>query len=278
MPGHTRRHIGKWSALGIYWIVQALVVFVIATLWLSQGVTVDAKTPTGRIDIDEILDIFVDPEYVFYFTITIVVVSVLQGLFLLPVRRPSAAAARGSSLWLSLAIAAALITLLAWAGAMAVLAAAWLLLGDDVYEGSGGTILLVVMGVSWLVFTLLLIRFCRAQPRETLLSRLASRLFLGTIIETAAIIPLDVMVRRKTDCYCFQGTFIALSICGAVGLFIAGPAVFLPILAKRRRRWHDGRCEVCAYDMTGCIGAERCPECGTGWRKVKDRPSAESQG
>lgn len=278
MPGHTRRHIGKWSALGIYWIVQALVVFVIATLWLSQGVTVDAKTPTGRIDIDEILDIFVDPEYVFYFTITIVVVSVLQGLFLLPVRRPSAAAARGSSLWLSLAIAAALITLLAWAGAMAVLAAAWLLLGDDVYEGSGGTILLVVMGVSWLVFTLLLIRFCRAQPRETLLSRLASRLFLGTIIETAAIIPLDVMVRRKTDCYCFQGTFIALSICGAVGLFIAGPAVFLPILSKRRRRWHDGRCEVCAYDMTGCIDAERCPECGTGWRKEKDRPSGESQG
>lgn len=270
MPGHTRRHIGKWSALGLYWIVQAVLVFVIATLWLSQGETVDASTPAGRFDMERILDLAATPDYVFDFAIALVVASVLQGLFLLPVRKPAAAEARGSSLWMSLAIAGALIVLLAGAGVMAVFDAAWLLFGDDVYEGSGGTIWLVVMGVSWLVFTLLLIRFCRAHPRETLLSRLASRLFLGTIIEAAAIIPLDVMIRRKTDCYCGQGTFAALSICGAVGLFIADPAVFLPILAKRRRRWYEGRCEVCAYDMTGCIDADRCPECGTGWRKPKD--------
>ena len=271
MPGHAQRHIGKWSALGLYWIVQALVVFVIATLWRSQGDTVKAETPAGRFDIDEILGVASDPQYVFDVAIALVVASALQGLFLLPVRRPSAAAARGSSLWLSLAIAGALIALMVGAVVLAVADAAWLVLGDDVYEGPWVTVWLVVMGVSWLVFTPLLIRFCRARPRETLLSRLASRLFLGTIIETAAIIPLDVMIRRKTDCDCLQGTYWALSLCGAVGLFIAGPAVFLPILAKRRRRWHHGRCEVCAYDMTGCIDAERCPECGTGWRKSKDQ-------
>ncbi|MCH8271404.1 MAG: hypothetical protein IH985_09385, partial [Planctomycetes bacterium] len=108
MPGHAGRHIGKWSALGIYWIVQALVVFVIATLWLGQGGTVNANTPAGWLDIDRILDIATDPDYVFDFAIALVVASVLQGLFMLPVRRPTAAAARGSSLWLSLAIAGAL--------------------------------------------------------------------------------------------------------------------------------------------------------------------------
>ena len=270
MPGHAQRHIGKWSALGLYWIVQALVVFVIATLWRSQGDTVKAETPAGRFDIDEILGVATDPQYVFDVAGVLVVASVLQGLFLLPVRRPSAAAARGSSLWVSLAIAGALIALMVGAVVLAVADAAWLVLGDDVYDRPWSIIWMVVMGVSWLVFTPLLIRFCRARPRETLLSRLASRVFLGTIIEAAAIIPLDVMIRRKTDCYCGQGTFAALSICGAVGLFIAGPAVFLPILSKRRRRWHHGRCEVCAYDMTGCIDAERCPECGTGWRRAKD--------
>lgn len=164
MPGHAQWHIGKWSALGLYWIVQALVVFVIATLWLGQGGTVNANTPAGWLDMDRILDIATDPDYVFDFAIALVVASVLQGLFLLPVRRRSAAAARGSSLWLSLAIAGALIALMVGAVVPAVAGAAWLVLGDDVYEGPWVTVLLVVMGVSWLVFTPLLIRLLPRPP------------------------------------------------------------------------------------------------------------------
>src|SRR5262249_35833512 len=120
--------------------------------------------------------------------------------------------------------------------------------------------------LAWGIATPLLIAFCRRGPRESLLARVAAMIFTGTIVEAAAIIPLDVMVRRRTDCYCFAGTLWALILCGSLGVFARGRAIFLPLLARRRKRWYDGRCEVCGYDMRGTMTAERCPECGTGWR------------
>ncbi len=120
--------------------------------------------------------------------------------------------------------------------------------------------------IAWVAFTPLLLAFCRRQRPESALAKLAARLFLGTIIEAAAIIPLDVMVRKKFDCYCGQGTFWALTFCWGVGALALGPAVFLLPLSGRRRRWMHGLCDVCDYDMSGCMDAERCPECGAGWK------------
>ena len=151
MPGHARRHIGKWSALGMYWIAQALVVFVIATLWRSQGDTVKAETPAGRFDIDEILGVATDPQYIFDVAGVLVVASVLQGLFLLPVRRPSAAAARGSWLWVSLAIAGALIALMVGAVVLVVADAAWLVLGERVRRATWFSMVFAIAGVGVMV-------------------------------------------------------------------------------------------------------------------------------
>lgn len=126
--------------------------------------------------------------------------------------------------------------------------------------------LLGVLALSWAAFTPLLIAFCRRRPRDTAVSRMASLLFMGTIIEVAAIIPLDVMVRRKSDCYCGEGTFVALLICSVVGFFSLGPAIFLAPAMRRRKRRLSGRCEICGYDMSGVPDVDRCPECGAGWR------------
>jgi rubrerythrin len=52
----------------------------------------------------------------------------------------------------------------------------------------------------------------------------------------------------------------------SVGIVALGPAVLLPILSRRRKRWYAGRCDACGYDMTGTPSADRCPECGAGWR------------
>lgn len=124
----------------------------------------------------------------------------------------------------------------------------------------------VLAGVSWAVGTPLLISFARWKAPHTALGRVASRLLIGTIVEAAAVIPLDVMARRKTDCYCGEGTLWSLTICWAVGSLVLGPAVWLLPLSRRRRRWYRGRCVGCGYDVSGCPGAERCPECGLGWR------------
>lgn len=125
---------------------------------------------------------------------------------------------------------------------------------------------ILVMFIGWIAGSVLLIPFAQRRPPAGALGRFSSVLLLGTIVEVAAIIPLDVMARRKTDCYCGEGSFWALTVCWAVGVFALGPAIWLLPLSRRRQRWYQGRCVVCGYDMRGCRDAERCPECGAGWR------------
>jgi hypothetical protein len=130
-------------------------------------------------------------------------------------------------------------------------------------------VIALVIALAWGIATPLLFAFVRRRPRETALSRIASVLFVGTVVEAAAIIPLDVMVRRRTDCYCGEGTFYSLTALWSVGLLILGPAVYLLPFGRRRKRLDQGRCPVCGYDMRGLADPDRCPECGAGWREAR---------
>ncbi len=120
--------------------------------------------------------------------------------------------------------------------------------------------------VGWGVSTPLLYAFIRRRDTETALKRLASLLFIGTAVETLAIIPLDVFVRRRSTCYCGEGTYLALVTLVPLGFAALGPMIFLVAASKRRKRYINGQCELCGYDMTGNVRAERCPECGAGWK------------
>lgn len=193
----------------------------------------------------------------------VVVLTILQSVFFMPIRPPG----KGRSprpLWPSILVGGFLVGALAFAAAMAVAQ----VLSKDVFQNDPPFLLIAasVMAGSWLFATPILFAFSRRGPRETFVQRLAAQLLLGTIVEAAAIIPLDVFIRRRDDCFCAAGTYIGLTICGAVGLFVLGPAVFLPLLMRRRKRWFAGRCDVCGYDMAGCRDALNCPECGAGWR------------
>ena len=39
----------------------------------------------------------------------------------------------------------------------------------------------------------------------------------------AAAIPLDLMIRKKSDCYCDDSTFWTLTLCWAAGALTLGP-------------------------------------------------------
>ncbi|MCC6675962.1 MAG: hypothetical protein IT436_02345 [Phycisphaerales bacterium] len=173
---------------------------------------------------------------------------------------------RGAPVWMSLAVAGLAIAALVSALAFAVMELYEQIAGGDVEETTLAWIVLAPVLVTWPVATPLLIAFVRRGDRDSRLARISSMLFLGTAIETAAILPLDIVVRRRSNCYCGEGTFWSLVLLGSVGLFALGPAVYLLPLGKRRRRWLNGCCEVCGYDMRATPRAERCPECGAGWR------------
>lgn len=121
--------------------------------------------------------------------------------------------------------------------------------------------------VGWIAATPLILGFVRRGHPESQLSRLANAIFIGTLIEAVITIPIYVMVRRKSMCYCAEGSFWSLIIFGSVGLVALGPAMYLLPIGKRRRRLTDGCCPACGYDLRSTPEAPRCPECGAGWRE-----------
>ncbi|MCX5690642.1 MAG: hypothetical protein NTV94_12825 [Planctomycetota bacterium] len=121
------------------------------------------------------------------------------------------------------------------------------------------------IALSWIVFTPIMLAFKGSHEPDTFISKLASRLFIGTVIEVVATIPIDIMVRRRSSCHCSDGSFWALIIGLSAGFIVLGPVVVLLPLGRRFQRRSLGRCRACGFDMRGCLGAPVCPECGTAW-------------
>ena len=235
----------KWQFMTVYWIVQAVVAYFFALTimspWEADGNVLMWLAPlilTGTI-------------------------LTLQWAFLSPIRRP-AVKAKGLPIMVSLAVGGLFIALLV---AALVLAISHVLQVHDLLDLEDPIFALIcVLAAAWVVSTLLLIAFCRRGRREAILQRVASGIFLGTIVEAAAIMPLDMLIRRREECICRTGTFFALAICGSIGILVFGPAIFLPFVLRYRKRWYGRRCDACGYDMRGNMKADRCPECGAGWR------------
>jgi len=245
------------------------------TIWLLQTAAFMLPLPlilNDALSTDAYFEAFTHREFWAVTGIGAGVVALAQALFLWRVRRPGVSRT-GRSLSISVGVGAFMCAALT----VAVLFALWSVaqtIGEFNLESAlasrGPWVVLGAAAAAWAVWTPIIGAFCRRQRAETALSRLAARLLLGTIVEAVAIVPLDVLVRRRSDCYCFEPSFGAMLLCLGVGWFAFGPAVFLPLLTRRRKRWYAGHCDACAYDMSGCMNAERCPECGAGWRAAPD--------
>ncbi len=96
-----------------------------------------------------------------------------------------------------------------------------------------------------------------------LFRRVYKLLVAGTILELLITIPVDVQVRKRTSCYCDQGTFFALVIGVTILIWSFGPGiVFLYFTRRMQQRSTFGYCTQCGYDLRG-LPEPRCPECGT---------------
>ncbi|MCA9290965.1 MAG: hypothetical protein KDA25_07540, partial [Phycisphaerales bacterium] len=131
----------------------------------------------------------------------------------------------------------------------------------------GGEVIALLVAGCWLFWSGLLLVFCTERNPRALLSRLVARLFAGTLIEILAVLPIDIMVRRRTSCYCFTGSYAALCLAGAAALWLAGPGAFLLLWSKRRRTWDELHCPACGYEK-GPRPGPACPECGLSWRRA----------
>jgi hypothetical protein len=83
----------------------------------------------------------------------------------------------------------------------------------------------------------------------------------GTWLEILITIPIDVQVRKKTDCWCGEGTFFALVAGSTVALWSFGPGIVLLFLTRRlQREGYFSLCGKCGHDLASA-SEKRCPHC-----------------
>lgn len=295
--------------MALFWEVQSVLVLPVLFLWMWQIESVNGREghPLGRLDhLADVAEVFGEKPFWVAYLIVCAAIALLQVLLLLPIRRPRPRNQKGVPLAISAAVAGLMVAALVAGVCLAGYTTVDELRRSSTHpvftpedDSSGGaasgsttppvapapprmsrdTIVAIAMGatvlLSWGISTPLVWAFCsrrlaRGEGWELTLRALAAKLFVGTVVEMVAVIPMDVMIRRRTDCYCASGTLMGLSVGLAAGFVVLGPIVCLPLIAQRRRRWWSGRCEACGYDMTALLSAarapDRCPECGCGWK------------
>ncbi|MDX2017115.1 MAG: hypothetical protein SFY95_05665 [Planctomycetota bacterium] len=176
------------------------------------------------------------------------------------------ACARGIPIMLSLTMLALIAAMILTGAAFALAELFEQLTTFELPTAGWVTLTALAVLVPWTLGTLLIRAYLRrgapTQTEEWALTRIARWLFWGSAIEIVAAIPLDVMVRRRTSCYCSEGTFWTLVLAATAGLAALGPMVFFLPLARRRQRAFQGLCPSCGYDRRSLAPDAPCPECG----------------
>jgi hypothetical protein len=138
-----------------------------------------------------------------------------------------------------------------------------LYLDSSQYEDFYGFAAFGLIGLSWLGWGVLLFARLRDKPRYTVLRKLTTYIFAGSLAELLATVPSHVIVSRRPGCLVGIGTAIGIIAGCAVMIFSFGPAIAVLFLRPRwRAETAEGipYCPACGYDLRA--SKERCPECG----------------
>ncbi len=252
------------------WLVETAVMTILLLAWGVIASTGGQRRDSGWFSTESrpvsqiVSDSITSREFYIVLVVSSLLMLVLQAALLWPVRFPRARRERGRSMWVSIALIAGCGTLLVAGGLLLLGSLTKTVFGLRLEPGSNDlviTVLAVVLVGSWLTLTPLVWRFARGRNPDDAMTGLARRLFAGGAVEAVVALPVDVLVRRKTECYCAEGSLWALTIATWLMLVTAGPLALLIALRSRRQSWWRTRCILCNYDLTGLSSAV-CPECG----------------
>ena len=235
--------------------------------------------------LEDAWDLLIDPEWWGVALISCAIIAASQFVFLLPVVRltpPTGTRSRRLSASLLVGAGLAAVLTLGLGLALVELLAALIHGGlpDDSPWPSDGEMLdqgwalpaaFVILLGSWGIWAGALLIFTRRLWADSVLGRLVALLFGGTVVELLVVLPIDAMVRRRTDCYCATGTFFSLILSAVAVIWLTGPGIVLALTARRRRLVRKTHCARCGQPKGPSPGPV-CPECGYAWRGREGRP------
>lgn len=134
---------------------------------------------------------------------------------------------------------------------------------DAIADEAVQVAIVCLIGACWLWWGFVMLTRLQHLPRFTVLRKLNTWLFAGSLAELLATVPSHVIVSRRPGCLVGIGTAIGISAGCAVMLFSFGPAIVILFLRPRwRAEMADGvpYCPACGYDLRA--SPVRCPECG----------------
>jgi len=120
----------------------------------------------------------------------------------------------------------------------------------------------------WAIWLLFFALVWAGKPSSAF-RRVYRMLLTGSVLELLITVPVDVQVRKRTSCYCGEGTFIGLIVGITLAAWAFGPGIVLLFLTRRMERRRELQvCVRCGYDLRRLPG-DRCPECGEPFLPVK---------
>jgi len=219
-------------------------------------------------------------EGIIVIAIAVSAVCVLQFLFLLPIIRPREKGGKGADwrIWVGSGLGGLFAGLFIFCALGLIQQLLW---SVDVIpdRAADGKVWILVFSVamfmtlliSWIFFTIFIVSFMKKGNREGQLCKVAASLFLGSIVETLAAIPIAFLVNRKTSCVSETFTGASLFLTISIGTLLFGPVILLVVLARRSRARDRGICAACGTKIEKAHLNGPCPSCGVGWRELKGR-------
>ncbi|MBT5410220.1 MAG: hypothetical protein HOK75_08175 [Phycisphaerae bacterium] len=205
-----------------------------------------------------------DSAQVYWETVLIIAALIVatQCVFLIPIVHPPTVSLYGKSLKVSFVIAAFLASISSMVLLLGIFSfVTSIVLQSPKEDTVQPWVFWAVLGCTWLCWSIFLLKFVMRKNHDaTPLVRVTGLLFAGTVVEVLLSIPLAIMVERRSNCYCENGSFFALVFSIIAAFWLFGPCMVM-LLFWRKRPWIKDHCLQCGYPRK-VANVDTCSECG----------------
>lgn len=218
------------------------------------------------VSMNVLIDIFDGSTITIQWQAWVITASIIVGtqlIFILPIVKPPRLTIQGKSLLLSTCMAGGIAAVLTFGLVSLVYSVITsLVLNVPKTDEMQEEFIWVFLIASWVVWSICLSIFVLRKKRDpSVLVKVTSWLFAGSLVEFLLSIPLAIMVARRSNCYCATGSFVTLVLSFFATLWLFGPFMVI-LLVWRKRPWIKDHCMNCGYPRKLAQG-NVCSECGT---------------